>query len=79
MNQDETYEGPQMIITAPIGMAPIIDLSHGPNTKVPLEVPGGDKGEGGVRGVGIRIIKVYENESFQEFYTIKDVPKTIVL
>jgi hypothetical protein len=32
-----------------------------------------------LQGQGVRIIKVYEQEVFQEFYTVGNIPKTVTL
>ena len=72
MNEDETYEGPLMIITAPIGI---------PSEKIKnKETLGQDsiKFEN-LNGPGIRIIKVYEQDSVQEFFSIENIPKNIIL
>ena len=32
-----------------------------------------------LQGQGVRIIKVYEQEVFQEFFTVGNIPKTMAL
>ena len=73
MNEDETYEGPLMIITAPIGIPS--DLK---NKKTETLGQDSIKFEN-LNGPGIRIIKVYEQDSNQEFFSIENIPKNIIL
>lgn len=32
-----------------------------------------------LQGQGVRIIKVYEQEVFQEFFTVGNIPKAVIL
>lgn len=38
-----------------------------------------DLGPDPLQGQGVRIIKVYEQEVFQEFFTVGNIPKTVTL
>ena len=58
-----------MVITAPMGI---------PLDKNDRQAEGKDGNEG-LRGPGIRIIKVYEQSTTQHFYALDSIPKTALL
>ena len=75
MNQDETYEGPTIVITAPLGIAN--DVKKTMNTGTLGQLTSG--GNEALKGPGIRIVRVYEHESTQEFHSIDNIPQSVAM
>lgn len=61
-----------MVITAPLGIPKKIE-----NTGILDQIPGGRIDS--LKGPGIRIVKVYEQESTQEFYNVDNLPLSVLM
>jgi hypothetical protein len=75
INQDLTYEGPVMIITAPIGH----QIEQNDLKKQKCSISESSDPRNSLESAGIRIVKVYEQESVQDFYTLENIPKIITI
>ena len=75
MNQDETCEGPTIVITAPLGITKDVNKTINAGT-LSQSPPGGNEA---LKGPGIRIVRVYEHESMQEFFSIDNIPQSVVM